>query len=82
MSCRSLSTNAITSIPADAFTNLTQLQTLFVLVVSMMAVCVVAADAESIVTDVLQGGVQQLHHNDSSQCVHQSDTASDSVCFV
>jgi hypothetical protein len=49
MSCRSLSTNSITMIPANAFTNLTQLQTLFVLVVSMMTVCVVAADAESIV---------------------------------
>jgi hypothetical protein len=48
MSCRVLSNNSITMIPANAFKNLAQLQTLFVLC-KRMTVRVVAADAESIV---------------------------------
>ncbi len=42
--------------------------------------CVVATDVEII--DVLQVLASQLHHDDSSQCVHQPDTAAVSVCVL
>ncbi len=92
MSCRDLSDNAITMIATGAFTDLLQLQTLFVCRVNeWMCVCVCAYVRERVLcgvvalwdwTDVLQVLVQQRHHNDCNQCVHQPAAAAGTVCAV